>query len=230
LNTFADKVAAFNRALRFEGDLPSEVEIMNPFKNSADALSISDKFYYKFFNDLDPRSIILGINPGRFGAGVTGIPFTDTQRLNENCGIPLHGFKSYEPSSSFVYEMINAVGGAAAFYKQFFISAICPLGFTIRNLKGKMVNYNYYDSRQLTNAVYPFIIDTLKQQLDFGISRKVCFCLGTGKNEAFLRKINNEYRFFESIIALEHPRYIMQYKSKSKDGYINKYLEAFRSK
>jgi Domain of unknown function (DUF4918) len=31
-------------------------------------------------------------------------------------------------------------------------------------------------------------------------------------------------RFFNDIVALEHPRYIMQYKSKSKQIYIDKYI------
>jgi len=33
--------------------------------------------------------------------------------------------------------------------------------------------------------------------------------------------------FFNKIMALEHPGYIMQYKSKLKNQYINKYLKAF---
>ncbi|MCL4483959.1 MAG: DUF4918 family protein [Bacteroidetes bacterium] len=56
----------------------------------------------------------------------------------------------------------------------------------------------------------------------------MCYCFGTGKNEQFLRAINKEYGFFKEIIALEHPRFIMQYKSKSKQEYIDKYIQAFR--
>jgi hypothetical protein len=55
----------------------------------------------------------------------------------------------------------------------------------------------------------------------------VCFCFGTGKNERFLRKLNDEHGFFKKIIALEHPRFIMQYKAMSKQVYIDKYLAAF---
>ena len=61
-----------------------------------------------------------------------------------------------------------------------------------------------------------------------GFETDVCFCFGTGKNEAFFRKLNNEMGFFKQIIALEHPRYIMQYKSKTKQVYIDKYLQAFQ--
>jgi hypothetical protein len=55
----------------------------------------------------------------------------------------------------------------------------------------------------------------------------ICYCFGTGKNEKYLRSLNDEFGFFKRIVALEHPRYIMQYKSKSKQFYIDKYLEAF---
>jgi len=33
--------------------------------------------------------------------------------------------------------------------------------------------------------------------------------------------------FFKKIVALEHPRFIMQYKAKLKQQYIDKYIEAF---
>ncbi len=38
-----------------------------------------------------------------------------------------------------------------------------------------------------------------------------------------------EYGFFKEIIALEHPRFIMQYKSKSKQTYIDKYISVLSS-
>jgi hypothetical protein len=56
-----------------------------------------------------------------------------------------------------------------------------------------------------------------------------CFCFGNGKNEKFLRQLNEEYQFFNNIVALEHPRFVMQYKAKSKQLYIDKYLAAFHS-
>ncbi|MEO5500193.1 MAG: DUF4918 domain-containing protein, partial [Ginsengibacter sp.] len=95
------------------------------------------------------------------------------------------------------------------------------------NTKGKEVNYNYYDSKELTEAVYDDIIENIKTQIRMGIATDLCFCFGTGKNENFLKKINDEFHFFEKIIALEHPRYIMQYKYYSRENYIEKYLKAF---
>jgi hypothetical protein len=227
--TFGEKILEFNRHLVYTGNLPEGIQIMNPFRDNPQVNYITREFYTRFFSDNSKRTMILGINPGRFGAGATGIPFTDTIRLNEQCCIHFEAFHTYEPSSSFVYEMIVAYGGVNEFYHKFFISAICPLGFTITNSRGKKVNYNYYDSKELSRMVYSFILEKMKEQMDFGIDPSRCYCLGTGRNEDFLVALNHEHKFFNKIIALEHPRYIMQYKAKQKPYFIEKYLEAFRN-
>jgi hypothetical protein len=172
--------------------------------------------------------MILGINPGRFGAGVTGIPFTDSKRLAGKCGLSIPGLETFETSSVYVYEMIDEFGGVEKFYNKFFISAVCPLGFTVVSSKGKTVNYNYYDSKALYEAVKDFIIDSLLRQLKIGFNREICYCLGTDKNYKFLVQLNNEHKLFGRIVALEHPRYIMQYKSKQKHVYIRRYIEEFQ--
>ena len=229
MKTFAEKIIAFNKNIAYDGTLPKGISIMNPFRENPEALLISSEFYKKYYNDHCKRHIILGINPGRFGAGVTGVPFTDTKRLFSECQIVFPGKATHEPSAVFVYEVINAYGGAEEFYKNFYIHSVFPLGFTAANDKGKQVNYNYYDSKELTESVYHFMIANIRKQISFGIATDVCFCFGAGKNEKFLRKINEKYQFFKKIVALEHPRFIMQYKSKTKQCYIDKYLEAFRN-
>ena len=246
METLAEKIIAFNRALDFTGVLPAGIRIMNPFRESEAVMEISSAYYRKYYNDNNPWHLILGINPGRFGAGLTGIPFTDPKHITTTCGIPYTGPMAHEPSSVFVYDMIKAFGGEEAFYSKFFISAVCPLGFTSLSAKplkktlndpadtlrittkSREVNYNYYDSRELTSAMMDFMVESLQTQLSFGVERDVCFCLGTGKNEKFLNELNARYGFFQQIVALEHPRYIMQYKAKSKQAYIDKYIQAFR--
>lgn len=226
--TFADRVIRFNEQLIYTGDpLPPGIRILNPFKEYPQTMRIVDAFYQRYYNDNNQRHIILGINPGRFGGGLTGIPFTDPKRLMSECHIPYEGKLSHEPSSVFVYEVINAFGGAEAFYNKIYINSPCPLGFTSIDEKGREKNYNYYDSKELTKAVYHFMIENIRKQIALGVNTDKCFCFGTGKNETFLKKLNDEYRFFGEIIALEHPRFIMQYKTKSKQFYIDKYLAAF---
>ncbi len=228
--TFAERAVRFNKQLRYTGaQLPKGIRIMNPFKESDQALGISEIFYHKYFNDPLRRHIILGINPGRFGAGLTGIPFTDPKRLISECQIEYRGKTAHEPSSVFVYEMIKAYGGAYAFYKKFYINSICPLGFTYSTGNGREKNYNYYDSKELIHAVQDFITENISKLIDLGIETDTCFCFGTGKNEKFLTKLNQEHHFFKNIVALEHPRFIMQYKNADMDFYIEKYITAFRS-
>jgi hypothetical protein len=227
--TFAKKAIRFNKQLRYAGNpLPPGIRMMNPFTESDQPLLISGKFYQKYYSDNKPRHLILGINPGRFGAGLTGIPFTDPKRLESECQIGYTGKQTHEPSSVFIYEMIHAYGGAEAFYRDFYINSICPLGFTSVDAKGKEKNYNYYDSRELREAVRSFIIENIRTLIAMGIRREICFCFGTGENEKFLTRLNQEFGFFEKIISLEHPRYIMQYKHIEKNDYIHKYLTAFR--
>lgn len=227
MKTFADRIIYFNRKLEFTGPLPNGIGIMNPFKNKiVDQLSSS--FYKKYYSDNNTRFLILGINPGRFGAGITGIPFTDPKRLIEKCGLHFTGELKHEPSSAFIYEMIDAYGGAEKFYSKFYINSVCPLGFTFLNKKGKKLNYNYYDNKELMKMMYDFIIANIKKQISLGVNRDIVFCFGTGQNENFLRKLNDKNKFFRNIIALEHPRYIMQYKSKNKQFYITKYISAFK--
>jgi len=229
-HTFADKVIRFNKQLTYTGEaLPAGIRIMNPFKEFAQTLEISDSFYHKYYQDNQPRHIILGINPGRFGGGLTGIPFTDPKRLITECNIPYAGKPAHEPSSVFVYEVIHAYGGVEAFYKKFYINSLCPLGFTTTDARGKEKNYNYYDSRELADIVRNFIIENISKQIALGVKTDICFCFGTGKNELFLTKLNEKHGFFKKIIALEHPRFIMQYKSTSRQFYIDKYISAFKS-
>lgn len=227
METFADKVIDFNKHVHFTGKLPDGISIMNPYKESKSAVDASTAFYKKFYNDTQQRHLILGINPGRFGAAVTGVPFTDSKRLTNECGIIYTGKETHEPSSVFIYEMIKAYGGPKAFYEKLYINSVCPLGFTAMSKTGKEVNYNYYDSKELTSAVYDFIIDNIHKQIRLGVATDICFCFGTGKNEKFLRELNEQHKFFGRIVALEHPRFIVQYKAKSMQLYIDKYLAAF---
>lgn len=225
MSSFASQILNFLKNLHLESNtLPERIEVMNPFQNQT-VWTIVELFYNKYYNNNQQRKLILGINPGRHGAGLTGIPFTDTKRLNSECEIQFFEFESHETSSVFVYDMIHAYGGVTKFYNDFYISSVSPLGFVKKNNNRRFVNYNYYDNKALENALKPFIVDTLKQQIRFGIDTDICYCLGTGKNHQYLEKLNAEYGFFQQIIPLEHPRYIMQYKLKEKQKYIEKYIQ-----
>lgn len=228
MKTLADRIITFNKNLDFKGVLPLNIRIMNPFKENGDALSTSSAVYKKYFNDQCKRHLVLGINPGRFGAGITGVPFTDPKRIIDKCGIRFRGELKHEPSSVFIYDMIDAFGGAEIFYRHFYINSVCPLGFTTLTGKGRDVNFNYYDDKELSQLMRPFIIENIRKQIGLGMNTGTVFCLGTGKNEKYLRDLNKEFHFFDNIVALEHPRFIMQYRSADKTFYLDKYITAFK--
>ncbi|MEO7925589.1 MAG: uracil-DNA glycosylase family protein [Saprospiraceae bacterium] len=176
-------------------------------------------FYTTYYQDDRKRIFILGINPGRFGAGITGVPFTDPIRL-EAIGIQNSFQKRTELSSVFIYDMINACGGPDHFYSDFYFASLSPLGFV---KDGK--NYNYYDERLLSDAVRPFIIKNIETQIGFGADLSKVYCLGQGKNFDYLNQLNNEYKWWKEVVPLPHPRWIMQYKLKQKNSFIDLYKQ-----
>lgn len=222
--SFATKVVDFHKELRLQANLPKGIKVLNPIIENGEVLITLNSFYRKFYDDSNERKIILGINPGRLGAGVTGIPFTDTKRLSEICGIEIGPVKTHEPSSVFIYDLIDKFGGPEKFYGKYYINSVCPLGLIEQNKKGNWINCNYYDYKELFLALRDFIISSLQSQIGFGIDTTICYVLGK-KNAQFLSIINNEMKFFDSIVAFDHPRYIVQYKSKLKADYIDAYLE-----
>jgi hypothetical protein len=202
--------------------VPRAVTVMNPYAGP-EVKRYLGAFLNKYFNDDRPRIPILGINAGRFGAGLTGVNFTDPVALADDCGIPNHLPRKRELSSIYIYDMIRHMGGPVKFYQQFFLSAVCPLGFT-----RKGVNLNYYDDRKLERAVTPFIISSVEQHIAFGCSRDNVVLLGRGRNARFFGRLNDEHQWFAEIHALDHPRFIMQYRRKRLDEYLDLYASVLK--
>ena len=220
-NNFAENVFQFIQHLHFPVSPPDGIEVMNPFLDPV-TLNCCKQFYKKYYSDRNSRYMILGINPGRFGGGITGIPFTDPIRLQNVCGIENPWAKKQELSSVFIYEMINEMGGPERFYSNFYITAVSPLGFTRGNK-----NLNYYDDKKLQDKLKEFVVECMNKQLSFNINRNVAFCLGHGKNYQYLTALNEEMKYFKTIIPLSHPRFIMQYKLKKKSEFIHQYVHEF---
>jgi len=225
----ARNILLYHQHLTYDNPLPEGIKLLNPYRESETVRDIAESFYQRFYDDDHPRQLILGINPGRLGAGATGIPFTDSKRLIENCGLPDPGFTTYEPSSVFIYDMIEAFGGVSSFYQRFYINSVFPLALVQEKNNGKIVNYNYYDDVNLQKSLTPFIIQHIKTQQTFVKKTDVIFCLGRGKNFAFLDHLNKIHGFASHIVPLEHPRFIMQYKLRIKDQYITQYLQTFET-
>jgi hypothetical protein len=209
--------------LRLPFILPKDVEVLDAHQRE-DVRRACTSFYKKYYGDSHQRHLLIGINPGRFGGGITGIPFTDPIRLEKICGIENDFQKKQELSSVFIYEMIDAFGGAKKFYHQFYISAVSPLGFVKHGR-----NLNYYDDKELMQRIQPFVVDCMQQQIAFGLKTDVCFCIGEGENFKYFQKLNAQYNWFNKIETLAHPRFVMQYRLKRKEEFISDYVRKLSS-
>lgn len=215
---FGKKVLKFYRNLHIDDPLPEGVEVMNPYRHGM-AFNVCREFYELFYNDHLKRYLILGINPGRNGAGITGIPFTDPVKLEQRFRISNDFRKKAELSADFIYTVIDEFGGPEKFFRKFFINSISPLGF-IRGGK----NVNYYDFPALRDALAPFIRRSMKSMLELDVHRNVAFCMGEGANYKYLQALNAEMGYFDHVVPLAHPRFIMQYKRKQLGLYVEDYL------
>ena len=183
------------------------------------------QFFKKFYADRNPRKVLLGINPGRLGGGITGVNFTGPRQLT-SCGIPHPFGNSSELSAEFIYRVIDAYGGPQKFYSKNYIGAVSPLGY-VRNGK----NLNYYDEPALQKAVTGFINDRLTNILNMQMQTAECICIGGEKNYRFLSRLNEQRQkdglsYFSNIIPVPHPRFILQYRRREVDRFISLYLES----
>lgn len=219
-----EKLIKFYQSLRPPGKLPGNINILYPQKDP-EVMRVVKLFFKKFYHDDHPRRIMLGINPGRFGAGITGINFTAPRQLKENCRITHPFGLSSELSAEFIYEVIEIYGGVKKFFKEWYIGAVCPFGFV---KEGK--NLNYYDDKNLVEAVTPFIVKHIRKLIDIGFKKDLCLCIGGAENFKFLNKLNEQFGWFDKIEPLPHPRFILQYRRKKKESFIHQYLSVLRLK
>jgi Domain of unknown function (DUF4918) len=218
--SFPTQLLHFLRTFPLPAALPDGVVAHSPFREPA-VYRLLSQFAQKFYADASPRVAVLGINPGRLGMGRTGVSFTDPTALTECCGIE-HDLPRQRPETStqFVYKVIAAMGGPAAFYQHFYVGSLYPLVLLKNGL-----NYNYYDSPALTKALWPDIQLSLRQQVEaLGLRRDVAVSLGK-RNGEFFKRLNAELRLFDEIVVLDHPRYLMQYQSRNMDANVAHYVE-----
>lgn len=216
---FAQKVLNFFDDLEQHPEAPKGVEVLNPYNQKA-VKEIIAIFYQKYYNDNNERYLLIGINPGRLGAGLTGIPFTDPLRLKSVCHIENNFDPKPELSSKFIYYLIDKMGGPKAFYDRFYFSSVSPLGFV---KDGR--NFNYYDMKVLQESWEPYMVENLKRQIQIGCKTSKAFVLGRGKNYKYLENLNKKHQLFDALIELPHPRWVMQYRLKRLDEFISEYCK-----
>ncbi len=199
LHTFADKIINFNNNLKYSGKLPEGISVLNPFINNPETIIVMQQFYNKYYNDNKERKFIIGINPSRHGAGVTGVPFTDTKRLDNICGIMMTSAHTHEVSSVFMYDMIEEYGGVNKFYRNYYINSPFPLAIVRDAGDGKFLNANYYDFEELFLCVEEFMIESLKKHIEIGLNTDEVYILGK-KNAEYIKRINDKVKIFNYLI------------------------------
>lgn len=226
--TKAEQILNWYADLDIKVQLPEDIKVLNPYRDmSASTKDALVEFYARFYGDDQPRKLLMGINPGRLGAGLTGIPFTDTAAL-QSVGIQMPEVHTTETSADFVWKLVEAYGGPERFFGDWFIGAVSPLGFIKLNDKGNWVNFNYYDDPVVFETLKPFIVEQLQLQIEIAGNATDAYLLGTGQNAKAMKAINDEYGMFQSITALEHPRFVMQYRRKRLDEYLDKFISILR--
>ena len=114
------------------------------------------RFNEKYYKGSYPKTVLCGINPGKNGAGKTGIPFIDFSSLSKL----LDGVEKTdtERSAQFFYDIVQEIG-ADRFYRSFYVTNISWLGF-IKDGK----NVNYYDlSDKSKKFIYKMFQYEIKQ-------------------------------------------------------------------
>lgn len=112
----------------------SDISVLREFE---DNIFIAKRFAKAYCSSQRPATVLCGINPGRLGAGKTGVPFLDFASLSKL--LSDIDRRDAERSAQFFFEVVEHFG-AKAFYSTFHVTNISSVGF---ERAGK--NANYYD-------------------------------------------------------------------------------------
>ena len=88
-----------------------------------------ERFYTKYYSDTSPRTLLLGINPGRYGASLTGVGFTDPVLMEQKCGIVNDLEKRSKLSAGFICDVVDAYRVLKLFTEIFSLRPFCLSGY-----------------------------------------------------------------------------------------------------
>jgi hypothetical protein len=177
------------------------------------------EFHKKYIEPNSPKIVICGINPGRNGAGLTGIPFIDFESLSNM----LPGIKEndWEQSAKFFFSVVQGFG-IEIFYKNFHVTNISWFGFS-RIDKSKNVNYFEKD---ISTEIAIYLIDKFVEEMDLinpdyiiPLSKTVLYELENLKKQKKIRA--------EIGTCLNHPSWVVAYRRKDLSTWRQKYIDTF---
>ncbi|MBM4165393.1 MAG: DUF4918 family protein [Ignavibacteria bacterium] len=171
-------------------------------------------FYDTYVVPHSPKIVICGINPGRKGAGKTGVPFLDLKSLSKL----LNGLNKIEEerSAQFFYSIIENYG-CKVFYSSFYVTNISCLGFIKKEKRYR--NINYFD---LPIEVQTIILEKFVDEMNLVKPLRIIPC--SIDVEITLNELKQNDKI-NAIIEnrLPHPYYcsIDRNKITQKQNYIN---------
>jgi hypothetical protein len=221
--SFASNVASFLTQLASPAGLPAGIEVLDPYRDP-EVQRVVREMARRYYTDAPQRLSVWGINPGRFGAGITGLSFTDPWAVAHQLDIATTLTGRRELSAEFIGDVIDAYGGPQEFYRDVYLGAVSPMGYVEHG-----VNVNFYDTPELLRAVVPYAIACMQEQMRYGLRRDTAVVLGTGKLKQSIERFINPSVGFGQVIYLEHPRFIMQYRRSQRSAYVERYVDTLRS-
>jgi hypothetical protein len=189
------------------------IGVLSDFCNNKEVIF---EFYRQYLKPNEPKIVLCGINPGRFGAGQTGIPFFDFNSLSKI--LPNIQRNDTEKSAQFIYPIIEHFG-VDDFFKQFYLTNISCIGFYDLETNA---NRNYHE---LPLRIQLFLFDNFSKEMN-SIEPKIIIPLSENVEKNLKIDLKHEQKITAEIgIRLSHPASINPKKDKYievLEYYINK--------
>lgn len=173
------------RALRQEG-----ITVLEGFANN---IELVRDYYRNFYVAKTERIVLCGINPGKNGAGKTGIPFIDFKGASQLLSRELK--KDQETSAQFIHSIIESFG-SRKFHDQVYMTNLSWFGF----VKDKK-NLNYYD---LPPFLIPSFIDSFVMEMNI-VQPKIVIPLSKEVEKSLQEMVKNGKLNFPIGERLPHP-------------------------
>lgn len=168
------------------------ITVLDGFNKNID---IVRRYYQTVYSNEANRIVLCGINPGKNGAGKTGIPFLDYKSVSHLfSGI---GRYDREQSAQFILSIINEIG-SDSFYRSVYMTNISWFGFT---KDGK--NLNYYD---LPAPLPTTFTDSFIEEMDI-VKPKVIVPLSKEVEQTLKQMIKSGRLRYPLAERLPHPYY-----------------------
>lgn len=168
-------------------------------------------FWRTYYGSAVPRVVLCGINPGRHGAGKTGIPFLDFQSLVQLIsGIDRH---DSERSAGFFFQVVRQFG-VEAFFHSFYVTNVASVGFC---REGKNLNYNELPESALEVVERNFLQEMKAVRPTHVVSLDKVV-------QQTMRKLLPAT--VDCSMRLPHPSWITTYRAKEIDEWAARYLAA----